>query len=393
MSCFSGSRGRSAHALLLLGGLIALLSGPVSARVAYAEEEGGGADTTALSAEGAIGVVDTVIEAAGGRVRVNIERTSADLVRMGESMVIEADQLVKGDAVVIGGNMDVYGQVNGDAVVIGGTLDVYGQVSGDAVVIGGTLHLYPTAVVQGDAVSFGGVVVEDEGAEVNGEKFSFGIGAFPSFSRIIGTEDPGKNCGFWCTSVGKAAAMLVFLAGTLFLILISVELFTTPTERVATQVQEDYLRAGLAGLLVFILTLPALLVLGISIVGLLLYPFLFLLMIVAPLWGFVVVSLVLGRTWAAKILPSLRDRWVRALIGAVLLFLPIVLGSVLIGMGPFKFFGWSLLIAAMVIHFLVFLVGIGAVFMTRFGRRGDDGTTAADADLPPTLPVDPAAAH
>ena len=60
-----------------------------------------------------------------------------DVVKIGESLVIKEDEVVKGDAVCIGGSMRIAGTVRGDAVCIGGTM-----------------RLDSTAVIKGDAVQF-----------------------------------------------------------------------------------------------------------------------------------------------------------------------------------------------------------------------------------------------
>lgn len=372
MTCFSPDNGRFLSVLAVSLTLVLLPAQLTAVQIGGEGTPDPVAEPEALEAPEApeeYTSVDTVIriDHAGGAIRLDIDKGADDIVRMGESLVIDVDREVDGDAVVISGNMDIHGKVRGDAVVVGGTL-----------------HLFPTAFVRGDAVAIGGGVIKDEGAEVVGERVSIGVGGLPALFGVIGAPGGVGSCSLWCTPAGKVIAMLGTLLVTFLMILIFVELFGTPTEKVAGRAQHDYLRAGLAGFLIFILTLPVLIVLAISIVGLLLWPFLFVLMIVVPVWGFVAVSLVLGRTWGAKILPGLGNRWGRALVGAVLLFLPILLGNILVGMGPLKFFGWSLQVAAMVIHFLVFLVGIGAVFMSRFGRRshGGGGTEPTEAAAP-----------
>ncbi|MBC5808522.1 MAG: hypothetical protein ACR2KS_03035 [Candidatus Eremiobacter antarcticus] len=64
------------------------------------------------------------------------------------------------DLVVFGGDQTVKeGQVvHGDLVVLGGNADVYGQVEGDAVCIGGHIYIAPQGAVLGSLVSLGGSI-------------------------------------------------------------------------------------------------------------------------------------------------------------------------------------------------------------------------------------------
>lgn len=382
MTCFSRSPRRNVPFLLLLAGLL-VVTGSATARIAFAEEEGSGSGTPAAAAdsaegteepeapEGSIAVVDTVIEAAGGRVRVDIERTSSDLVRMGESLVVPAGQLVKGDAVVIGGNLDVYGTVNGDAVVVGGTL-----------------HLHDGCVVHGEAVAVAGTVVKEDGAAVGGQEVSIGMGIekILPWSWTHRTYSPGRSA--WL-AVRKGLIRLVL---TLFAVLVFVDLFSRPTARVANKIREDYFRTGLAGMLAVILTPVSILVLVISIVGILLLPFLGILIGIAFVWGWVAVSLATGRTLGGRFFPDLGTPRLQALLGAALLYTTVFAGELILGLGGFfAFAGWTLVIAGKVITTVAFLIGFGAVLMTRFGRRGSDGAAAEEPAVPatPTAPAAP----
>ncbi|HLI94981.1 MAG TPA: hypothetical protein VKT72_02720, partial [Candidatus Baltobacteraceae bacterium] len=45
-----------------------------------------------------------------------------DITAIGHSITVPADEEVKGDVTVIGGNADIAGTVDGDVTVVGGTL-------------------------------------------------------------------------------------------------------------------------------------------------------------------------------------------------------------------------------------------------------------------------------
>ncbi len=67
------------------------------------------------------------------------------------SRTIEQDDVVKGDVVVKGGDLTVYGEIDGDVLVVGGTLYVKdgGRITGDARVINGDIVKEEGGVIEG----------------------------------------------------------------------------------------------------------------------------------------------------------------------------------------------------------------------------------------------------
>lgn len=85
----------------------------------------------------------------------------------GKSINVEADQNA-GDLVCIGCSIRMRGSC-GDAVAIGGSIDLNGRTRGDVVVIGGGLRLGENANVAGDVVTIGGRIWRDSNASVRGQ--------------------------------------------------------------------------------------------------------------------------------------------------------------------------------------------------------------------------------
>jgi hypothetical protein len=81
----------------------------------------------------------------------------SDIVRTGENIIIDADQVVGGDVVSIGGSVTVSGRVRGDAVAILGDVTVKsgGSIDGDAVSIGGRVNREPGSHLGGQNVGMG----------------------------------------------------------------------------------------------------------------------------------------------------------------------------------------------------------------------------------------------
>jgi len=83
---------------------------------------------------------------------------SGDVVRFGESIVIEADERVRGDVVAIGGSIRVRGYVDGDVVSVGGSviLEDEGEVRGEAISVGGHVEEHGRGKLRGSSVTLPG---------------------------------------------------------------------------------------------------------------------------------------------------------------------------------------------------------------------------------------------
>jgi hypothetical protein len=300
----------------------------------------------------------------GGTVRIHTE--DGDYVRTGQSGEIGENEIVTGDAVVIGGNLDVRGKVRGDAVVIGGVL-----------------RLHPGSAVRGDAVAVGGRVIKEGDAEVGGQEVSIGTG----MEKVLPWGWHHREMG--ATKCGLHTILGAFfrLLFGFFAILIFVDLFGKRTERVAARVQNDGFRSALAGVLGIVLIPMAILVLIISCVGILLLPVLGVAIGVALAWGIVGASLVAGRTVGQRLFPGVRaPRW-DALLGLLILYITNFVGSLLLCFGgPIRFLGWVFVIAGKVILVAALAVGFGAVLTTRFGRT-PKGEGPAEEGASPEAPV------
>jgi hypothetical protein len=80
-----------------------------------------------------------------------------DMVRFGDDIIIDEDELVDGDVVAIFGSVVVDGAVEGDVVaVMGGiTLGPNGEIDGDAVAVGGSVDKERGGRIGGETVSIG----------------------------------------------------------------------------------------------------------------------------------------------------------------------------------------------------------------------------------------------
>lgn len=86
---------------------------------------------------------------------------------MGSNLVIPANEWVCGDAVAVGGNVDVQGHVQGAVQAVGGNVTVSGEVDGDVTAVGGNVTLASGAITRGSLRAVGGTVTLAPGVVQN----------------------------------------------------------------------------------------------------------------------------------------------------------------------------------------------------------------------------------
>lgn len=249
------------------------------------------------------------------------------------------------DRVRFGGDVRVdSGEGVGSAVAIGGSLNVDGILHGDAVAIGGSVTLGPHAVVKGDAVAIGGSIIQEPGAEVRGDRTEM----IPPWSR---QERPRNHWRSWPGSHWPFSLLsfLGFLAVALIMALALPEVLLGLSGRVAQAPGRCFLW-GLLG--TFALPLTAVL-LAISLMGILLLPFLFLGAWLAYLIGYIAVAHRVGRLLPQSSRGSKGPLAWQTVAGVATLWLG----------GWIPFLGW-------LIKAVVSLLGFGAVLSMVWEKRG-----------------------
>ena len=83
---------------------------------------------------------------------------SNDMVRFGESVIVEANERIRGDVVVFGGTIRVRGYVDGDAVSVGGSVVIEdgGEVRGEAISVGGHVEEHGKGRLRGTSLALPG---------------------------------------------------------------------------------------------------------------------------------------------------------------------------------------------------------------------------------------------
>jgi cytoskeletal protein CcmA (bactofilin family) len=300
-----------------------------------------------------------------------------DVAVFGEDLTIEDGATVSGDIAVFNGNATIDGTVSGDVAVFNGDATINGPVSGDVAIFNGSLTLGETAVFSGDCVVFNGNITGDvpAGSDCVALGVPF-IASMGGFMNQLGQRSPGsvaapppppelpQQRSFWGEMVGTAFASL-FMG---LLAFGAAAVFPQSLERVSGSVRQKPLASGVVGfltafavpiLLMFLLIVTV--ILTFVLIGLLGYPILFGLSVVyglAVLFGWLAMGTVLGG-WLARIL-HLKNRGMKstAVLGVVTLTLLLGLLDALSLEGIQAF-----------ITIVLLWMGLGAVALTKFGRR------------------------
>jgi cytoskeletal protein CcmA (bactofilin family) len=311
-------------------------------------------------------------------------------VVFGDSYTLASGDTLSGDLVVFGGAVEVQtdATVEGSVVVMGGSMQVDGTVEKDVVMIGGTVSLGTNAVVNGDVVTVGGSLQQADGAVIKGEiinttasNFNIGNGAvIPPLTKIPFAIEPLKtpfapeSPHFDFNFNPLRAALNIFGQAFLMALLAAlvVAFIPMPTQRIAQAVSTQPLVAGGLGCLTLLVAPVALIFLALLTLTVILAPLTIsligigtILLAVALLFGEIAIGLEVGQ----RLVKSFHAEWPLPLSAAMGTFLTVFVVSAISSL--LWCLGWWA-------PFLLALLAVGGVLMTRFGTR---------MALPPTAPV------
>ena len=269
------------------------------------------------------------------------------------------------DAVVaFGGDVVVRGHVGSSVVAFGGDITVDGYVGATVVAFGGDIKLGPTAVVGNDmgprdasVVVMGGALTRAPGAQVHGlVKRSAGS---VDLGTIAGSAGRWVILGRWLGGL-SFFGWLVQTAFCLVLALVATALMPTQLRRVQDQLRHRRWASLGWGVLAFFLAVPlTFLLLGITIIGLLLW---------LPLLVFVLLTYFFGTTAVAAVVAQ---KAISGFGGKENLMLAVavgVVGTTIVSRIP---------VAGVVVLFVMTWLGAGAVVMAVDQRRRERREAAA----------------
>jgi hypothetical protein len=315
----------------------------------------------AQDADTAAGARDTAVSA--GEVPAAAQPEPIVRRRVGDRVTFMGSRTIAEDEIV------------GDAVVVGGRLQVHGIVEGDAVVVGGRLTLHPTGRIDGDVVVVGGRF-DNHGGQVVGEIETREQAGVVVRSR---TEERGAF-----HRVGRAIAGLISTLAVLLVLVgigaVVVFYARAHLDTVSDTARAATLRSGAVGLAATFLIIPvyAVLLVGlaISIVGI---P---LLLIAAPLYPIAVIAAIaLGLLASAHALGErtaeqregfqlrYHNSYAYLFLGLGLLLAPFAAGHLVGMVGFLGFVGGLLRFIGVLAIWGAVTVGLGAVILSRAGTR------------------------
>lgn len=260
---------------------------------------------------------------------------AADLLLRVGNLAIPSGTVLHGDAIAVGGTLNVEGTVDGDAVALGGSVDVAGRVNGSVRASGGNVIVRSTAIIGGTATALGGRVRIDPGASVGGIRLAPAPPQTPFPGPAPGPPGPSPFPGpqptpgtppywwwgpailgtlmalhalYWLIVVG---ALVVFVASAW----LTAVLFPSTIRELAAVLERAPGPALGVGLLGWVLLWPLVVILAISIIGLVvlvLIPFAVLVMLQL---GMTACALLVGR----RIRPATGGMGLEVVVGAIVL--------------------------------------------------------------------------
>lgn len=296
--------------------------------------------------------------------RHDSEEYGDDIVKVGESVFVAAGDVVAGDVVVFGGN-----------AIIEGT------VAGSVVVLGGEIRARRGSEIKGDIVAIGGTIEEDEDVVIRGEKILIG-----GVAGRIGDELDMSARGL------RVLIVLVALFISLVLYFITMLFLRTRVVRASEHLTMSLLKCFGAGVLASVLGSFALLIvmipLIITIVGI---P----LAVILGMSWFGVVTIAntvfvyaLGRSIAAR-MGTDAGAFARLAIGLTVAMIPSVVSFMVEAVGGPTALCVFFQVVSVLVWCFGFLIGLGAIVLSRFGTRPPVSTDPPLARSMPELAPNP----
>jgi hypothetical protein len=247
------------------------------------------------------------------------------ITSVGASITVPADEEVRGDVTVVGGNADIAGRVDGDVTVIGGTL------------------------------------TKEPGAEITGDTNSVGqnLAAYVPFM-------PSATASMVARENHK---LMMWLAYSV-IVLLAFLLFPVRVRAALDRVEHHPGLSAAVGVLGLVAILPIMILLAISVIGLPLIPVEILAVFAAILIGHAALSMLIGRRLYELILPRTTPTPIAALILGLIV---VSAAGIVPVLGP-------------LVMALVWLVGLGAAilaFVRETAFMGPMGGSAAAGPRPP----------
>ena len=250
-----------------------------------------------------------------------IDRSYGPTIRIGQDYTLRANEVVR-DVRTVFGDVTIDGRVDQDVVVVLGSarLGPTAIVDGSLVVVGGGATIAQGASVRRDMVVVGGTLDAPSDFSPGGEHVVIG---FPVLGNALRGIVPWITRGLlWGRLIVPELRWIWIVVGTVFLIALLINtLFDRAVRGCADALIARPLSSFLLGLLVAVLSVPALAILAATVIGLAVVPFVLCAIVLAGIVGKVGVARAIGR---GIIKPASAEEGVQAFLCFVLGFAVLV---------------------------------------------------------------------
>jgi uncharacterized RDD family membrane protein YckC len=263
-------------------------------------------------------------------------RFSRPILRIGQGFTLGQNETVREIQSGLA-DITVAGRVENDVVVIVGSLRLAStaRVDGSVIVVGGTLAVEQGASVERDMVVIGGSLDTPPGFTPGGQQVVVGsIAVANTLHALVPWITRGLLLGR--PLVQDIGWMWAVVAIFFFIYLMVSALFANPVRAVANTVSSRPLSSFLLGLLVLMLTIPAIAILAATLVGIAVVPFVLCALVVGGLVGKAGVMRAIGRS----VVPEDEDAGrARAVVSLVIGFAVLTIAYMIPALG---FITWAL---------------------------------------------------
>ena len=251
-----------------------------------------------------------------------------------ENIIIGPGEVVCGDVTSFGGSVNIQGELHGNVTAFNSNTFITGQIFGNLTVFGGTIALNSNEQIHGHIAVYGTKELNAQSKQLDGIITNHAHDqAFPG--RMGGFTFPFWSLVIWII-LGIALSSLLpehvmFVRTTV----------TTKTRRsiIIGLLSIVLAPAVLVVLVALILPIPLALILGLGLIA-------------AWILGTVAISWIIGEYILNAVAPKYNTRLIDVVVGL----------TVLVLVGSIPYIGWLISIG-------VGLLGLGAVFLSRFGTR------------------------
>ena len=231
-------------------------------------------------------------------------RFHGPIIRVGQDYTLRGNETVR-DVHTVFGDVTIEGHVEGEVVVILGSvrLSTTAVVEGSLVVLGGSATIDRGAAVRDNLVVVGGTLTAPADFSPGGQHVVIGS---PGLGDALNALVPWITRGLlWGRLIVPDLAWIWMLLGIVLFVYLAVNtLFDRSVRASADAIVQRPFSTFLLGLLVLVLSVPALAILAATLIGIAVVPFVLCAMFVGALVGKAGVARAIGRTVVAQSSPE-----------------------------------------------------------------------------------------